>query len=107
MKLSKILCIALALTLALAVFAGCKKDETTPTPEPNKVNNTPDPGSKIINPNRPTNTPLAPVGSSSPSKITPDPSTSAEPTTSEASQVPAESETPEASIAATDDGSGN
>lgn len=106
MKLSKILCIALALTLVLAVFAGCKKDENPSSPEPSKIN-TPDPGSKVVNPDRPTNTQAAPIGSSSPSKITPEPSTSAEPSTVEASQAPAESETPEASIEATDDGSGN
>ncbi len=109
MKLTKILCIALALTLAMAIFAGCKKDDNpSPTAEPNKINTAAPGGNKVVDPNKPANTQSAPIGTDT-RKITPEPSTatSAEPTTVEASQSLAESATPEASATATDDGSGN
>lgn len=110
MKLKQILCIALALTLAMAIFAGCKNDDNPSTTQPSKIN-TPGPGNKVVDPNKPANTTpantqSAPIGTDS-RKITPEPSTSAEPTTVEASQSPAESATPEASATATDGGSGN
>ena len=107
MKLKRILCIALALTLALAIFAGCNKDDNPSTDAPTKVN-TPGPGNKVVDPNKPDNTSVAPSGTDY-RKITPEPSTatSAEPATAETSQPPAESATPEATVAATDSGSGN
>lgn len=107
MKLKRILCIALALTLALAIFAGCSKDDNPSTATPNKFN-TPDPNSKVFDTNKPAITQSAPSGTDY-RKITPEPSTStsAEPSTAEASQSPAESATPEATVTATDSGSGN
>ncbi len=108
MKLKKILCIALALTLAMAIFAGCKNDDNPSATQPGKINTADPGGNKVVNTNRPVNTPSAPIGTDT-RKITPEPSTatSAEPTTVEASQSPAESATPEASAPATDAGSGN
>lgn len=106
MKLTKILCIALALTLAMAIFAGCKKGDNPSTAAPNKINTAAPGNNKVVDPNKPANSQAAPAGTDT-RKITPEPSTSAEPTTVEASQSPAESATPEASATATDDGSGN
>ncbi len=108
MKLKKILCIALALTLAMAIFAGCKNDDNPSATQPSKINTAAPGGNKVVDPNKPANTQSAPIGTDT-RKITPEPSTatSAEPTTVEASQSPVESATPEASATATDAGSGN
>lgn len=98
MKLKRVLCIALALTLALAIFAGCSNDDKQTTAAPN---GTALPDNRVVDTSKPVNTPSN-SSNSDYRKITPGPSDSAE-----ASQTPAESETPEATLSATDDGSGN
>lgn len=113
MKLKQILCIALALTLALAIFAGCSKSDNPATAAPN--NSTAGPGNRVVDTNKPVNTPSGNSGSDT-RKVTPEPSDSAEPSqlpdsaepaTDDASQIPGESATPEVTAGATDAGSGN
>ncbi len=108
MKIKRVFCIALALVLVMAVFAGCKKQENLkPTPDPEN--------NRVIDTNKPTQTPVPNnnrhEGStdSAIKKITPTPGMEAtdEPT-EDVSQNPDASETPEATDEVTNtQGSGN